>query len=385
MKTDIKETPEGYEIDIALPRKEKAIGSGHKDFAVTVDPYIGFRKACQRRDFTINAMMKDVLTGEIIDPYDGRKDLKDKVLRCVDPQTFIEDPLRVLRAAQFASRLEFTVDLQTMKLCRSIDITNLSKERIEEEMKKALCKAQKPSLFFETLKQMEQLDFWFKEVKDLIGIPQDPIYHPEGDVYIHTMEVLDRASSYREQVSNPFYFEMLALCHDFGKTVTTSESNGRIHAYGHELVADESITRFIRRISNENDLLHYVLNMTRLHMKPNAIAHDHSSIKASNRMFDEAIAPEDLIYFAKADRPIRMGNDRFTDSESFLFERYQIYQETMMKPYVTGKDLIDAGIPAGKQFSKLLEYAHKLRLAGIEKESALKQTIAYYHKQLKED
>ena len=370
----------GYDVDIAMPRKETATGKGHRDFEITVDPFIGYEKAARRRDFTINAMMEDVLTGEVVDLFHGRQDLENGILRCVDPETFVEDPLRVLRAAQFASRFAFKVDPKTVELCRTIDLSTLSKERIEEELKKALIKGIKPSIFFETLRQMDQLDVWFPEVKQLIGVEQDPIYHPEGDVWTHTMEVLDRAAVYRDKVSDPYRFELLALCHDFGKIVTTNEINGRIHAYDHENQGLPLVKTFLKRITNERDLIHYVLNMTSLHMKPNAVFHDKAPVKTTNRMFDQAAEPVDLIYISMADKPLIMGEDLFTDSSAFLFERYEIYQETMSRPYVTGKDLIDAGLKPDESFTQILEYAHKLRLAGVEKESALKQTLAQFKK-----
>ncbi|MBQ5804241.1 MAG: hypothetical protein IIW22_00520, partial [Erysipelotrichaceae bacterium] len=156
--------------------------------------------------------------------------------------------------------------------------------------------------------------------------------------------------------------------------------NGRIHAYDHENQGLPLVETFLKRITGEHDTIRYVLNMTSLHMKPNAVFHDKVSIKTTNRMFDQAMEPVDLIYISMADKPLIMGNDVFTDSSDFLFERYGIFKETMSRPYVTGKDLIDAGLEPDESFSKILEYAHKLRLAGIEKESALKQTLAQFRK-----
>jgi len=265
-------------------------------------------------------------------------------------------------------------------LCKMIDLSALSRERVEEELRKARTKGVKPSVFFETLRQMNQLDVWFPEVKRLIGVRQDLIYHPEGDVWIHTMQVVDNAALFREKVSDPFRFELLALCHDFGKIVTTAEVNGRIHAYDHENQGLPLVETFLKRITGEHDTIRYVLNMTSLHMKPNAVFHDKASIKTTNRMFDQAMEPVDLIYISMADKPLIMDKDVFTDGSDFLFERYGIFKETMSRPYVTGKDLIDAGMEPDESFSRILEYAHKLRLAGIEKESALKQTLAQFKK-----
>ena len=370
----------GEDIDIAMPRRERAVGKGHRDFEIDVDPFIGTEQAARRRDFTMNALMEDVLTGEIIDHFGGQQDLKDGIIRHIDPVTFVEDPLRVLRGAQFAARFKFAIADETAELCRGIDLSTLSRERVEEELKKAMLKADRPSVFFEELRRMDQLDVWFPELRQLIGLEQDPIYHPEGDVWIHTMEVIDRAAAYRDRVSDPFSFMMLALTHDLGKIVTTEEKNGRIHAYEHEIKGLPIIESFMRRTVGENDVIGYVLNMVPLHMKPNVAAYSKPALKSTNRMFDKAEVPEDLIWFAEADKPVLAGTDEFSGDREFLLERLDEYNEIMAKPYVMGRDLIAAGLEPGEDFTEILEYAHKLRLVGIEKESALKQTLSYARK-----
>ncbi len=367
----------GEDIDIAMPRRERAVGKGHRDFIVDVNPFIGTREAARRRDFTINALMEDAMTGEIVDHFGGQEDLKAGIIRHIDPATFVEDPLRVLRGAQFAARFGFGIAPDTVELCRGIDLSTLSKERVEEELKKALLKADKPSIFFETMREMEQLDHWFPELKELIGLEQDPVFHPEGDVWTHTMEVIDRAAGYRDKVSEPFSFMLLALTHDLGKIVTTEEKNGRIHAYEHETKGLPLVESFLRRILNENDVIDYVLNMVPLHMKPNVAAHSKPALKSTNRMFDQAEAPEDLIWFAAADRPVFAGEEAFMGDTEFLLERLAAYDEIMARPHVMGRDLIAAGLEPGEDFSEILEYAHKLRLAGIEKDLAMKQVLAY--------
>ena len=370
----------GEDIDIAMPRRERAVGAGHRDFEIDVDPYIGTESAARRRDFTINSLMQDVLTDEIIDHFGGREDIANGVIRHIDPERFREDPLRVLRGAQFAARFTFTIAPDTIELCRSIDLSTLSKERVEEELKKALLKADKPSVFFESLRAMDHLHTWFPELEDLIGLEQDPVFHPEGDVWTHTMDVLDRAAAYRDKVSEPYRFMLLALTHDLGKAVTTAEKKGRIHAYEHETKGVPLVLNFIRRITNEKEVIGYLRNMVPLHMRPNVSAYSKPGIKSTNRLFDEAAAPEDLIWFAKADHPVFAGNEAFEGDSSFLFERLRIFEETMAKPYVMGRDLIEAGLDPGEDFTEILAYAHKLRLAGIDKDSALKQTLAYARK-----
>ena len=370
----------GEDIDIAMPRRERATGSGHRDFEVDVDPFIGTREAARRRDFTINALMEDVLTGELVDHFGGRRDLDEGVIRHIDPATFIEDPLRVLRGAQFAARFGFAIAPDTIELCRGIDLSALSRERVEEEMKKALLKADMPSIFFESLRAMDQLDVWFPELKQTIGLEQDPVFHPEGDVWTHTMEVIDRAAAFRDRVSGPYRFMLLALTHDLGKIVTTEVRKGRIHAYEHETKGMPLVEAFMERLTGEKDVKNYVYNMVPLHMRPNVAAYSKPALKSTNRMFDAAEAPADLIWFAEADKPVFSGSDAFTGDKGFLIERLRAYEETMAKPYVMGRDLIEAGLEPGEDFSEILAHAHKLRLAGIDKEPALKQALSYAHK-----
>ena len=370
----------GHDIDIAMPRREKAVGRGHRDFDVSVDPFMGTEAAAKRRDFTINALMQDVLSEEIIDHFGGLADLGSGIIRHVNNKSFIEDPLRVFRCAGFAARFGFTVAPETVSLCRSIDTSVLSEERIEGELRKALLQSDRPSIFFDCLRDMEQLLPWFKEIHDLIGVEQDPVYHPEGDVWTHTMEVLDRAAEQRDRASDPFCFMLLALLHDLGKTVTTEFVNGRIHAYDHEMQGLPLAKSQLERFTNDKSIMRYEMNMIPLHMRPNMCAYSKSSVKSTNRMFDAAVSPDDLVLFAAADRPVFVGSEAFAGDSAFLTERLALYKEMMARPYVTGNDLIEAGMEPDDDFSEILSYAHKLRLAGIEKESALKQTLSYAYK-----
>ncbi len=367
----------GYDIDVAMPRKETLRGVGHKDFDVCVDPFIGTEKAAVRRDFTVNALMQDVLTGEIVDHFGGQEDLKNGVLRHVSGETFVEDPLRVLRAAQFAARFGFDVAEETVELCRGMRLDSLSRERIEGELEKALLKAEKPSVFFETLRRMNRLSEWFPELEALIGVPQSPKHHAEGDVWTHTMMVIDEAAKLREKCANPLGLMLAAAAHDLGKAVTTEFVKGDYHAYGHEMKGIPLAERFLTRITNEKKLIEYALSLVANHMRPNTAAGAGSSVKSTNRMFDEAIDPEALILIALADERGRITAYPSEPPEKFLYERLNIYKEAMARPAVMGKDLIAAGLAPGGDFSEILAYAHKLHLAGVEKENALKQTLSY--------
>jgi len=369
----------GYNIDIAMPRKESVKGVGHKDFDIFVDPYIGTYSAALRRDFTINALMEDVLSGEIIDHFGGVKDINKKVIRHVNNDSFKEDPLRVLRACQFASRFEFNISKETISICKKIDISTLSKERIESELKKALLKAKKPSIFFEYLREMNQLDYWFKEIKDLIGVKQNPKYHAEGDVWNHTMMVLNEGAKKRNKTKEPYMFMLSCLVHDLGKIVSTKIIDGSIKSYGHELEGIYLVKEFIKRLTNERKVLTYTTNMTKLHMKPHALTSS-SSVKAYNKMFDECEEPCDLIYLSICDNLGKICKIEYTSKEDILFKHLDIYNEYMSRPYVTGNDLISNGITPNEKFKEALNFAHKLRLVGVNKEQALKETLAYYKK-----
>ncbi|MCR5370259.1 MAG: HD domain-containing protein [Clostridium sp.] len=374
-----------YDIDIAMPRSEKAVGRGHRDFEVSVDPFIGYEKAAERRDFTMNALMRDVLTGEILDFFGGTEDLRRGLIRHVSARTFAEDPLRVFRAAQFAARFGFSVAPETTALAASMDCSALSGERIMGELEKALLKAGSPSVFFRELRKMDRLSDWFPEAEALIGVPQDPERHPEGDVWVHTMQVLDQAALLRGEASRPLWFMLAALCHDFGKAVTTTVDGERIHAYGHEKKGLPLAERFLGRITTEVRLREYVLNMTELHMEPNLKAGANARAKSFMKMFDGSVCPEDLLLLAKADALGRQPADPgagfsagdYAETEALLRNRLAEYRALMARPFLTGKDLLEAGMEPGPMMGEALAYAHKLRLAGVPKELQLTQTLGY--------
>lgn len=373
-----------WDVDIAMPRKETATGRGHRDFRTEVDPFLGCRKAAERRDFTVNAMMEDVLTGEVLDFFGGREDLKNGILRHVSAAHFGEDPLRVLRSAQFAARFDFTVGAETVALCRGMDLSPLPRERIMGELEKALLKAEHPSVFFETLREMGQLSHWFPEAEALIGLPQPPKYHPEGDAWNHTMLVLDKAAELRSRAEYPLYFMLAALCHDFGKAVTTDPATG--HAYEHEKEGVLLVETFCKRLSGEKALVRYVRDQSLQHMRPNKIAENGSKPKSWNRLFDESICPADLLLLARADylgcggTTEKMYAPYWEAGQRALAE----FRALMAKPAVTGRDLEKAGIAPGEIYRELLDYAHKLHLSGMSKEQALKSVLSMAKKRIKQ-
>lgn len=369
----------GYDIDIAMPRKEKSSGRGHRDFEIYVDPFIGHKEAAKRRDFTMNALMKDILTGEIIDSFGGVKDLENKIIRHVNDESFCEDPLRVFRAAQFASRFDFEIDKKTMDLSSKMDLSALAFDRVFEELKKALLKSDKPAVFFETLKDMNQLSFWFKEIEDLIGVEQPKEHHPEGDVFNHTMLVLNEAAKLREKANDPLAFMLAAMCHDFGKAVTTEiNEDGKVTAHGHEVESVKIAEGFLDKLNKVN-LKKEVLNLVKLHMKPNQM-YNIAKKKSMMKLWDEVISPEDLILLARADSLGRDKVEDYDEIEKILRASLNDYRDLMKKPEVTGKDLIALGLKPGKEFADYIQFGHKLHLSGVSKEEVLRHIEANINK-----
>lgn len=365
------------DLDIAMPRKERRTGDGHRDFDVSVDPFMSTKEASMRRDFTINAMMKDVLTGEIVDNWGGREDLENRIIRCVNSDTFREDALRVFRAAQFAARLDARIDEATLALCADIDVTQITHERVFEELSKALLKAKKPSVFFRELRRMNHLKEFFPEIEALIGVEQNPKFHPEGDVFEHTMLVVDAAAALRVRAEQPLSFMLSALMHDLGKIVATEvQEDGRITAYGHEVQGLTLVEQQMKRLTNHQKLTAYVLNQSELHMRPNMLAGNKSHKKKTRQLFDLSVCPNDLILLSRADATGKLDEPYDESYEAFLRERLEDYRAVMQRPMVTGKDLMNAGLQPGESFRKMVARGRQLHFAGIERKNALKQILA---------
>lgn len=243
------------------------------------------------------------------------------------------------------------------------------------ELETILLKYPKPSEYFE---KMRTSDF-FLELYALIGVPQNENYHKEGDVWVHTMLVLDEAAKRRNIVRNPFGFMLSALCHDFGKAVCTEKVNGVVHSYGHEKEGIPLADNFLLRFSADENLKEYVLKMVEFHMMPNVMAEAKSKTKHTNKLFASVTEPFDLIQLAICDGLGKIPQNNA--NEEFLMMRLERFNEIMARPYVTEKDLINAGIT--ERLDEVLEYANKLRLAGFDKDNTLRQCIPYARKVLK--
>lgn len=247
--------------EFALARTEKKTGVGHKEFRTTTKKSITIEEDLARRDITINAIAKEVLTGKIVDPFNGREDIKNKTIKATT-KAFVEDPLRVYRVARFAAKTGFKVETQTLKLMESLkqELTTLSKERVFHEFEKAL-QTDSPSIFFNVLRDANVLDIHFKEIHDLIGSLQPIEYHPEGDSYNHTMIVVDKAATLTKDTGIRF----AALVHDLGKGVTPKSMYP--HHYGHDEKGVEIVQKFGTRIGAPKQWISYGKVSAAEHMK----------------------------------------------------------------------------------------------------------------------
>lgn len=367
-------------LDIALPRRETRTGPGHKDFDVHVDPYLSPEEAAARRDFTVNAIMRDALTGEYVDPFGGREDLKNGILRAVPGGQFEEDPLRVLRGAQFAARFHLMPDEETIEKMRRMPLNRLSAGRVHQEMKKALLMAQKPSVFFRILEQANALNSWFKELAALRKAPQNPMYHPEGDAFEHTMMVLDSAAEIRERMQDPLAFMLAALCHDLGKANTTRKNEkGNWASIGHENTGVPLCENMLSRLLFPKSVIAYARNMCKLHMRVHTCYYGKARISRTNVLFDESISPEELGWLVVCDsRGTGKPRSDADTEEAFIMERLAAYQAIIAEGMPDANMLIAMGIKPGPDMKKALAYARKQRLCGKTLEQACREAAKKY-------
>jgi len=366
----VKLKVDNLEIDFSLPRTETKVASGHRGFEVKCNSRLDFVTAAKRRDFTINAIGYDINAQKLLDPFGGVDDINNKTLQIIDNLSFTEDPLRVYRAVQFGARFEFTLSKDTFTACSKLvdndSLEELPKERVWEELKKLLLKAKKPSVGFEIMKDLGILKY-FPELKALIGVKQEPKYHPEGDVWVHTLMVVDEMAKLRSCDEKRDLILMLsALCHDFGKPATTKLIDGRIRAIGHEEKGIEPTKSFLKRLTNEKELIAEVVKLVQYHLRPMQLYKGGAKASAIRRLSTkvnlqllEKLARAD--YFGRGD----IESNEFKAGDWLLKRAKELnVQNTPPKRLLKGKDLINLGMKPSKKFGEILNKAYQLQLDG---------------------
>ena len=386
----VKFTVRGRTYDVALPRTDRAAGRevpGHKDILVAADPGLPVEKDLERRDFRTNSMALRLRDGLLIDPFEGRKDTLARKIRLTNPAAFPEDPLRVVRVARFASVLGFKVDPAVYPAARTVDLSGLSLERVNDEMFKVLLRSPRPSVGLEEMFRLGVLDQWFPELQALALVIQDSVFHPEKDafghhtVWAHTKLSVDQAAALSglAGLDEPRKLALLlaALYHDLGKVSTTrwEYKRGRmaVTSCGHDIQSERAARRVLARFKVQTwggvPIGRLVPLLIRSHHRAGELWTNRAEVtkKAFNRLAADVEGEiELLVLLDAADRAGRgtrlvRGLDR---QARWLFEKFEelrVNRETI-KPLVMGRDLIALGVPPGPEMGRLLKKLYRSQL-----------------------
>lgn len=359
----------GLDVDWSLPRIDKA---GRKP-EVIIDPTLSLEQAFARRDLTINAMGIDLARYTLVDPFGGLEDLNNKVLRAPDEKLFVEDPLRLFRVMQFVGRFEMQPVPELNKICATMDISGVSTERIEAEFEKLLLQSKKPSLGIEWLHKIGRLQEILPEVYALRGVPQDPVKHPEGDVFEHTMQSLDAAALMEayNTAQEKFIVLLAVLCHDLGKAITTKSIDGKWRSLGHAYEGIPLVQQVLKRLTSKLLVIDAVVPLVRYHMAPVQFPSAHATAAAYKRLARN-LAPhatmQMLAWVALADcrgRNPQQGHPleiQVPLIEQFLVQARQANVEFRPEPpIVHGRDVMGIVEP-GPRMGDFLKKAYELQM-----------------------
>jgi len=367
-------THSGHDYDFTLPRKDSKIAPGHKGFDVAFDPTLGLREAAARRDFTINSIMYDPRARQVLDFFGGQADLQGRILRHTS-DAFCEDPLRVLRGMQFAGRFELRAAPETVELSRRMkgSFAELAVERVREEWFKWAQRSRLPSAGLRFLAETQWIDH-FPEIKALIGTPQEPEWHPEGDVFTHTCHCCDalaRLPAWREADAESKTVYMLAiLAHDFGKPATThrtvKDSRERIVSPGHEAAGMEPARVFLERMRAPLAIVQRVIPLVQNHLFHLETITDRAIRRLARRLAPESI--EGLCLVMTADsmgRPPRPAEVP-ENVKKLLARAHELeVRQKPSAPILQGRHLLPLGVPPGPLLGRILDKAYEAQLEGV--------------------
>jgi tRNA nucleotidyltransferase (CCA-adding enzyme) len=360
-------------VDVALPRRDSKAGPGHRGIAAFGDPSLTVEEAARRRDFTVNAILFDPASGDLVDPFGGRADLDARRLRAVDAATFGEDPLRALRAVQMAARFGLDVEPATAALCASMPLAELPRERVFGEIEKLVLKAPRPSIGLGLLRDWGMLAVVAPELVPLAETPQDPEWHPEGDVWTHTLQAVDEAATLVADLDRPRALTVMlaTLCHDLGKPATTKVEDGRVRSRGHEEAGRAPTASLLERW-NVHTLLGYdvraqVIALVVDHLKPGQLYDDRARVSdGAIRRLARRCEPDLLYRVARADclgrrpgtfAPVAM--EWFRDKVRALAVERQ-----PPAPLLQGRDVLALGLAPGPEVGRIVRAVYEQQLDG---------------------
>jgi tRNA nucleotidyltransferase (CCA-adding enzyme) len=416
----IKLRIEGLEVDVSVPRTTNLVGVNDAEF-FDADPDMTVEEAARRRDFTINAMAFDMETGELHDPFGGMADLEAGILRATDPEQFVKDPLRAFRAMQLLARKMSSVDPETMVLIKGMlfEFPNIARERVYVEFRKLLLLAPKPSVGLEFLRESGWL-VWFPELNGLVGCAQNPEWHPEGDVWVHSLLVVDAMAEVLHMIPGEQQeaFAFAALLHDVGKPLVTlfpgmvdpfvaqvqdlqakmeldgvddrllgvlvdamgSAQKLRLTAHGHDTLGAEPARSFMKRLTLDKKLNALTVGLVEVHMQPYSL-HQGGAGKGAYARLARKIEEVggDLFLLARMSqcdgaasgpdwetRNLKKGKPNWNhESSRSTLEWAEVFKAdaSAVEPKVQGRDLTQAGMRPGPQFGKMLAEALEIQYA----------------------
>jgi tRNA nucleotidyltransferase (CCA-adding enzyme) len=349
----IKFTPaDGRTVDISLPRSEFSTGAGHRDFDVRFDPNLPLEKDLERRDFTINSMALDLSSLEIVDPLGGRADLAARLLRVNRSDSFVEDPLRILRGAQFVARFDLSVEAGTLELMKRDAklLAAVSPERVRDELDKVMLLAECPSRGFLFMHEAGMLAEVLPELDATHGVTQNE-FHPD-DVFLHSLKSCDL-------VRRELHLRWAALLHDLGKKAAKTTVDGRVVFYRHEEESERTAEEVLERLRYPRELVRRVGGLVRHHMFN--ITEDWSD--SAIRRFIARAGPEnidDLLALREADNLSR-GDASVVDENRMIRERIDRVRRSDAAFKITdlaidGKDVMEIlGIRPGPEIGAVLK------------------------------
>lgn len=396
------------DVDFSVPRKDS---SGRKP-DVEIDPFMSFEDAFSRRDLTINAMGIDLSSYELIDIFGGLQDLQNKILAAPDKSKFTQDPLRFYRVMQFIGRFEMHPDRELNEVCKNMDVSQISTERISVEFEKLFLKSRRPSLGIRWLKDMGRLGEVLPQLQDIVGIKQEPKWHPEGDAFEHTMQCVDAAANInrnceacyesicestcesiseigckvgRECDHEKLIVMYAILCHDLGKFLATTNVDGKIKSIGHERVGVKLSKKLLSRITKNKDLIESALKLVRYHMVPCQLVDSNSKPAAYKRLAKKLYPSATIEMLAKICLADKLGRNPDSQEplvgQSDTIEKFiKIAREAQVdkRPEpaaLMGRDLIGEVAP-GPQMGKLLKLAYKIQIdKGLTDKQELKNIV----------
>jgi tRNA nucleotidyltransferase (CCA-adding enzyme) len=360
---------------VSLPRRDSKTGPGHRGISVVGDPDLSLEEAARRRDFTINAILYDPFARRVVDPCGGEADLRRRLLRAVDAATFGEDPLRALRAVQFAARFELDVDPGTARLCAAMPLGELPADRIFGELEKLLLKARRPSIGFARMRDWGLLPVVAPELVPLADTPQEPAWHPEGDVWTHTLLAIDQAARLLDDLDPPRALTVMlaTLCHDLGKPATTAVIDGRIRSMDHEHAGVAPTTSLLDRWNVHTrqgyDVRAQVVGLVANHLKPGQLYDDRERVSdGAIRRLARKCEPDLLYRVARADCLGRTGDFPPVAMEWFRERVRQLeVAQRPPDPILKGRHVVELGVPAGPEVGRVLRAVYERQLDGAVK------------------